>query len=258
MDEDSRVYCLAVLRAWEERDLEPFFAELFAKGGGLMRSLLPGDRQVVRLMVERRLREEGEEMISSFEFALNEILPEPEPILPELTIPFLRRIAGDDRQESSLTAGACAILARWRIPGGVECLCAALSKSEGLETAVEGLAGHPEVLEYPCVQGAFIAHIAEVREEEDSDDAPTVLLDALVEHYARSPIAGAIPVLERIARSDLPSASRAALRLVCWEVPGSRELLTKLLEENCWAYTWSAKERAELPEDLRAWVAARE
>ena len=124
---------------------------------------------------------------------------------------------------------------------------------------VSTISHYPELLEHDCVRESFVAYIEERLRDQDYDDYPVrALLDALGERHARSPIAGAIPVLERIASSDLSWASRAALRLFQWGVPGSKERLAELLDQGCWAYHWSAKERAELPEDLRARMAARE
>ncbi len=96
-------------------------------------------------------------------------------------------------------------------------------------------------------------------------DSVDALLDTLRDHHAARPVEGVVPVLERIAELDDYAllSTRALLRLAAWRVPGSRERLAESVDDDCifysWRfYSWSRAELDELPEELRAKLAARE
>jgi hypothetical protein len=260
-DLPSRLWPAVALRAWGEPGLESMLARLASETDGWTRYFpFSHDPELTAIVVDRLLKDQGEETEQYvIETIFDRLLLQPEAVAPELTIPFLRRQAERDPEEWWLVVEARYILARWKIPGGLESLSKALANAEWRGILVSILSEHPESLELDCVRDAFLACIEDyIRDEEASDGAIRNLLDALAERHAHSPIPGAIPVLERIANTSVGGTSRAALRLARWQVPGSWERLAELLDNSCGAYHWSAEERAELPEDMRARLAASE
>lgn len=219
-------------------------------------------------------------------------LEEPLPGLVERLERDLGRVSPESDREiqfrpESRKLATLAILVQWEVPGVVERLDELLVDLDpvwhGNQEIIftrPGLGEHESVGEFFLKildrEGFHVtprerdpdgekSHLAEENEVPDvyayfhgeiwpRDNPLEALLDGLQARHADCPLLPLVPVLERVARAEIPSSLRAAIRLFEWKIEGSRELLLEVAGQTC-RYFWRDSFDPPLPESVLAVLA---